>query len=158
MGHGRRATCSVDGRGALARSQTYDVRRRKTRYVSSIPATLQRFLRFGPISTRGVTLDVLSVCKECRRWFVAHPGRRNGCDRPVVSSSNIEMLASVSATAAMPGPDLSSTLLSPSRARGNSSRIWIEELRHTKKRCSPIRTRLGPRLATTKVRTHFVIW
>ena len=48
----------VDNRGALARSRDYNVRRQEPRYVSSIPVGLQRFLRFGPFVTRGVTLDV----------------------------------------------------------------------------------------------------
>ncbi len=45
-------------RGALARSREYNVRRREPRYVSSIPVALQRFLRFGPFLTRGVSLDI----------------------------------------------------------------------------------------------------
>jgi c-di-GMP-binding flagellar brake protein YcgR len=48
----------IGSREALARSQTYNARRREARYVSSIPVSLQRFLRFGPIVTRGVTLDI----------------------------------------------------------------------------------------------------
>jgi hypothetical protein len=48
----------VDNRGALARSRDYKVRRQEPRYVSSIPVGLQRFLRFGPFVTRGVTLDI----------------------------------------------------------------------------------------------------
>jgi hypothetical protein len=48
----------VDSRGRLARSREYHVRRREPRYVSSIPVTLQRFLRFGPFVTRGVSLDI----------------------------------------------------------------------------------------------------
>jgi len=48
----------VDNRGALARSWVYNVRRQEPRYVSSIPVGLQRFLRFGPFVTRGVTLDI----------------------------------------------------------------------------------------------------
>jgi hypothetical protein len=48
----------VDSRGTLARSREYHVRRREPRYVSSIPVTLQRSLRFGPFVTRGVTLDI----------------------------------------------------------------------------------------------------
>jgi hypothetical protein len=48
----------VDKRGALARSRDYNVRRQEPRYVSSIPVGLQRFLRFGPFVTRGVTLDI----------------------------------------------------------------------------------------------------
>ena len=48
----------LDSRGALSRSRVFNVRRREPRYVSSIPVTLQRFLRFGPFLTRGVTLDI----------------------------------------------------------------------------------------------------
>jgi PilZ domain len=48
----------VDSRGSRVPSREYQVRRREPRYVSSIPVTLQRFLRFGPFVTRGMTLDV----------------------------------------------------------------------------------------------------
>ena len=48
----------LDNRGALARSRDYNVRRQEARYVSSVPLGLQRFLRFGPFVTRGVTLDI----------------------------------------------------------------------------------------------------
>src|SRR5258707_12242572 len=47
----------VDNGKALARSRDYNVRRQEPRYVSSVPVGLQRFLRFGPFVTRGVTLD-----------------------------------------------------------------------------------------------------
>jgi PilZ domain len=48
----------IDNRGALARSRDYNVRRQEPRYVSSVPVGLQRFLRFGPFVTRGVSLDI----------------------------------------------------------------------------------------------------
>ena len=48
----------LDNRGALARSRDYNVRRQEPRYVSSVPVGLQRFLRFGPFVTRGVSLDI----------------------------------------------------------------------------------------------------
>jgi hypothetical protein len=48
----------VDSRGTLGRSRAYNLRRREPRYVSSVPVALQRFLRFGPFLTRGVSLDV----------------------------------------------------------------------------------------------------
>ncbi len=48
----------VDSRGTLARSREYHVRRREPRYVSTIPVALQRFLRFGPFLTRGMSLDI----------------------------------------------------------------------------------------------------
>jgi len=48
----------LDSRGALIRSRAFNVRRREPRYVCSVPVTLQRFLRFGPFVTRGVSLDI----------------------------------------------------------------------------------------------------
>jgi PilZ domain len=48
----------VDSRGTLARSRVFNVRRREPRYVSSIPVTVQRFLRFGPFLTRAMSLDI----------------------------------------------------------------------------------------------------
>ncbi len=48
----------VDSRARPARSREYHVRRREQRYVVSVPVTLQRFLRYGPAITRGVTLDI----------------------------------------------------------------------------------------------------
>jgi hypothetical protein len=36
----------------------YEVRRREPRFVYSAAVTLQRFLRFGPALTRGVSLDL----------------------------------------------------------------------------------------------------
>jgi hypothetical protein len=48
----------VDSRKTLGKSREYNVRRREPRYFASIPVTLQRFLRFGPLVTRGVTLDI----------------------------------------------------------------------------------------------------
>ena len=48
----------LDSLGSLARSREYHVRRREPRYVASIPVTLQRFARFGPVVTRGLSLDV----------------------------------------------------------------------------------------------------
>ena len=47
-----------DSLGSLAPSREYHVRRRDPRYVASIPVTLQFFSRFGPVVTRGLSLDV----------------------------------------------------------------------------------------------------
>ena len=84
----------VDSRGALARCPTYEVRRRETRYVSSVTATLQRFLRFGPIITRGVTLDI-----SMRGMSALVCGAPRVGETVVIALSlagaNIEMLASV---------------------------------------------------------------
>ena len=48
----------VGNRGTLARFRDYNGRRKEPRYVSSIPVELQRFLRCGPLITRGVSLDI----------------------------------------------------------------------------------------------------
>jgi len=48
----------VDSQGTLACSRAYSVRRREPRYVSTMPITLQPFLRFGPFVTRGMCLDI----------------------------------------------------------------------------------------------------
>jgi hypothetical protein len=48
----------LDSRGLLALSRAYNARRREPRFVYSVPVTLQRFLRFGPFVTRGVSLDI----------------------------------------------------------------------------------------------------
>jgi hypothetical protein len=48
----------VDSQAMVARSSAFNVRRRERRYVSSVPVVLQRFLRFGPFVTRGVSLDI----------------------------------------------------------------------------------------------------
>ncbi|MGB9205962.1 MAG: PilZ domain-containing protein [Terriglobales bacterium] len=48
----------LDSLGSVVPSREYHVRRRDPRYVVSIPVTLQRFARFGPFVTRGMTLDV----------------------------------------------------------------------------------------------------
>lgn len=48
----------LDSRGTWARSRVHNFHRKEQRYVSSIPVTVQRFLRFGPSVTRGLTLDI----------------------------------------------------------------------------------------------------
>jgi hypothetical protein len=45
-------------RGLSTPFRVYDVRRREPRYVYSAAVTLQRFLRFGPSLTRGMSFDV----------------------------------------------------------------------------------------------------
>jgi len=47
-----------DNRGKLIRSGAHDFKRREGRYVSIVAVSVQRFLRFGPFVTRGVTLDI----------------------------------------------------------------------------------------------------
>jgi len=47
----------VESRRTPLRSRAFEIRRREPRYVSSVPVMLQRYLRFGPVHTRGVSLD-----------------------------------------------------------------------------------------------------
>lgn len=47
----------VESRRTPLRSRAFEIRRREPRYVSSVPVMLQRYLRFGPVCTRGVSLD-----------------------------------------------------------------------------------------------------
>jgi PilZ domain-containing protein len=115
----------VDSRGALARCPTYEVRRRETRYVSSVTATLQRFLRFGPIITRGVTLDISMrgmsalVCGAPRVGETVVIGL-------LLAGANIEMLACVRHSSdARSGFEFYP--LSPIAERGLQN--WIQELR-----------------------------
>ncbi|MGA7080137.1 MAG: PilZ domain-containing protein [Terriglobales bacterium] len=48
----------VDCAGTSARSRKIKIGRREPRYVASVIFKLQRFLRFGPASTKAVTLDI----------------------------------------------------------------------------------------------------
>jgi len=48
----------LDPRGLSTPFCAYAVRRREPRYVYSAAVTLQRFLRFGPSLTRGMSLDI----------------------------------------------------------------------------------------------------
>jgi hypothetical protein len=52
----------LDSLGTSARSlpgsRAYNVCRSEPRYICRIPVAMQRFLHFGPVVTRGVTLDV----------------------------------------------------------------------------------------------------
>ena len=48
----------VDCVEALARSRNVKIARREPRYVASVIFKLQRFLRFGPVTTQAITLDV----------------------------------------------------------------------------------------------------
>jgi len=115
----------LDSGGRLARSKRYAVRRRETRYVSSIPATLQRFLRFGPITTRAVTLDISMQGMSALVCGAPRVG-----ETVVIALSlpgaDIEMLASVRHSSdARSGFEFYP--LSPIAQRGIQN--WIEELR-----------------------------
>ena len=131
----------LDSRGARARFQTYAVRRREARYVSSIPATLQRFLRFGPISTRAVTLDI-----SMRGMSALVCGAPRVGETVVIALSlagaDIEMLASVRHSSdARSGFEFYP--LSPIAQQGIQN--WIEELRQHEETLFPYPYAFGPR-------------
>ncbi len=84
----------VDNRAQLACSQAYNFRRRDPRYVSSIPVVLQRFLRFGPFVTRGVTLDVSVRGMSALVCGAPQVGETVVIELPLLSAP-IEMLATV---------------------------------------------------------------
>jgi hypothetical protein len=84
----------VDNRGTLARSREYNVRRREPRYVSSIPVTLQRFLRFGPFVTRGMCLDISMRGMSALVCGAPRVGETVVIELPL-SDVPIEMLATV---------------------------------------------------------------
>jgi len=115
----------IGSREALARSQTYNARRREARYVSSIPVTLQRFLRFGAIITCGVTLDISMQGMSALVCGAPRVG-----ETVVIALSlpdaDIEMLASVRHSSdARSGFEFYP--LSPMAQHGIQN--WIEELR-----------------------------
>jgi c-di-GMP-binding flagellar brake protein YcgR len=115
----------IGGQGVLARSQTYNARRREARYVSSIPVSLQRFLRFGPTITRGVTLDISMQGMSALVCGAPRVG-----ETVVIALSlpdaDIEMLASVRHSSdARSGFEFYP--LSPMAQHGIQN--WIEELR-----------------------------
>lgn len=132
----------VDSRGALARSQTYEFRRREARYVSSMTTTLQRFLRFGPIVTRGVTLDISMggmsalVCGAPRVGETVVIGLS-------LAEANIEMLASVRHSSdARSGFEFYPLSLIAERGIQN----WIQELRQHEETLFPYPYAFGARL------------
>ena len=129
----------VDSRGALARSQTYEVRRRERRYVSSMTATLQRFLRFGPFITRGMTLDISMggmsalVCGAPRVGETVVIGLS-------LAEANIEMLASVRHSSdARSGFEFYPL----SRIARQGIENWIQELRQHEETLFPYPYALG---------------
>jgi hypothetical protein len=84
----------VDSRGALSRSRVFNVRRREPRYVSSVALGLQRFLRFGPFLTRGVSLDISARGMSALVCGAPRVGETVMISLPL-SDSLVEMLATV---------------------------------------------------------------
>jgi hypothetical protein len=114
----------VDSRQAPTPSGTYRMRRRDVRHAASIPFTLQRFLRFGPVVTRGITLDISSRGMSALICGAPRVGETVVIDLPLRGEA-VEMLATVRHSC-----DARSGLeffpLSP--VAGQRIQEWIEEL------------------------------
>jgi hypothetical protein len=125
----------MDQRGPSARSRDYNVRRREPRYFSSIPVTLQRFLRFGPFVTRGVMLDIsmrgLSalICGAPRTGETVVIGFS-------LSGAPVEMLATVRhSTDVRSGFEFYPLSAIAQKGVGD----WIQELRRNEEKLFPYR-------------------
>jgi PilZ domain len=90
----KRRNMYLDSRGRLNRLGGFNFRRREGRYVSSIPVTLQRFLRFGPVVTRGVSLDISTRGMSAIVCGAPRVGETVVIELPSLSSP-IETLATV---------------------------------------------------------------
>jgi len=110
---------------AFSRFQNLKVCRREPRYVYTIPAIVQRFLRFGPVFTRGVTLDISMRGMSALVCGAPRVGETVVINLPL-RDTPIEMLATVRHSSdAKSGFEFYP--LSPSAQQG--IQIWIQELR-----------------------------
>lgn len=114
----------VNGRGTLGHPLAFSMRRRDPRYVSSLPFSMQRFLRFGPFHTRGVSLDVSASGMSALVCGAPRVGETVVIEVPLPDVS-IEMLATVRhSTEAKSGFEFYP--LSPIAQRGLHD--WLEAL------------------------------
>jgi c-di-GMP-binding flagellar brake protein YcgR len=123
----------VDTRARPARSREYNVRRREQRYVASIPVTLQRFLRYGPVDTRGVSLDI-----STRGMAALVCGTPRVGETVIITlslpSAPVEMLATVRHS----GEARSGFEFFPlSRSAKRGIQEWIRELREHEEKLFP---------------------
>ena len=84
----------IDSYGVLAHKRGLTVRRREPRYISSVTVILQRFLRFGPCVTRGVSLDVSARGMSALVCGAPRVGETVVIELPVPHSA-VELLATV---------------------------------------------------------------
>ena len=123
----------VDSRKTLGKSREYHVRRREPRYFASIPVTLQRFLRFGPLVTRGVTLDISMRGMSAIVCGAPRVGETVTIELPL-SGAPVEMLATVRHSSdARSGFEFYP--LSPVAKQGIQD--WIQELRKHEEKLFP---------------------
>jgi hypothetical protein len=135
----------LDNRGALLRSRDFNVRRGEPRYFCSVPVTLQRFLRFGPFATRGVSLDISLRGMSALVCGAPRVGETVVIALPLPVAS-VEMLATVCHSSdAKTG--FAFYPLSPIAQQGIQD--WIQELKKHEETLFPY-----PYLSTTKDGSH----
>jgi hypothetical protein len=115
----------VESSGIWTSQRVYNVRRREPRYVYSVPVTFQRFLRFGPVVTRGVSLDISMRGMSALVCGAPRVGETVVIQLPLRDAS-VEMLATVHHSSdAKSGFEFYP--LSPIALDG--IKTWIQELR-----------------------------
>ncbi len=126
----------LDSLGSVVPSREYHVRRRDPRYVVSIPVTLQRFARFGPFVTRGMTLDVSNRGMSALVCGTPRVGEMVviGLSLPGAPDAPVELLATVRHTSDArtgfefyPLPPLTEQAI----------QHWIQELREQEEKLFP---------------------
>jgi c-di-GMP-binding flagellar brake protein YcgR len=117
-------------------SRAHNVQRREPRYVSTVPVALQRFLRFGPCLTRGVSLEISVRGMSALVCGPPRVGETVVIELPLPDTP-IEMLATVRhSNNAMSGFEFYP--LSPVAERGLQD--WIQEMREHEERLFPLRS------------------
>ena len=136
MGAGRvhqKEQMQVEGPSPGLRFRAYADQRREPRYVSTLPLAVQRFLRFGPFFTRGLSLDISARGMSALVCGPPRVGETVVIELPLPDSP-IEMLATVRHSA-----DHRSGFefypLSPIATRGIER--WIERLQEYEERLFP---------------------
>lgn len=115
----------LESRRMLARSRVHEIRRQEARYVCSVPVVLQRFLRYGPFVTRGVSLDISKRGMSALVCGAPRVGETVVIELPLLKSP-VEMLATVRHSSnAKTGFEFYP--LSPAAEQGIEE--WMEELR-----------------------------
>ena len=144
----------VDSLGSVAPSREYHVRRREPRYVVSIPVTLQRFPRYGPVVTRGVSLDISTRGMSALVCGAPRVGETVviGLSLPGAPDAPVELLATVRHSSdARSGFEFYPLPPIANRQFRTGSRNCAS----TKKSCSPFRTCVRPRLAAALSQDSF---
>jgi c-di-GMP-binding flagellar brake protein YcgR len=115
----------VDRGWSSTGSTAYSVKRREPRYVSSMPVAMQRYFRFEPFFSRGLSLDISIAGMSALLCGAPQIGEIVLIEL-MLPDNPIEMLATVRhSTDAKSGFEF--YLSSPAATRGIQG--WIQELR-----------------------------